>query len=333
MRFIGLIAAVIGIVAIPASGQNIVEAVQRGDALLEQGQPTLALAEYEKARELGAGSAMFLNRLASLYMQTGGYGQAAESLQQSLAEDPRQLPVYSALGEAFLAMGQLDSSIFYVEQASILAPSSTQVHSTLGYLYMQAGQGERARGRLDRALALDDKNSEAYRLYGYYYAEQDSVDRAIEYYQKLAELSSENVEAYNNIAFLLAGAERYPEALEYYKLAQDRAQDPYLAQAIAAKIEEVQATLAGEMRARYILVKTEASALEVLKKMAQGADFPQLAQQLSIAPNANQGGDLGFFGPGELMPEIEEVVVKLKVGELSPVVELPMGYIVVQRLN
>ena len=333
MRFIGLIAAAIGI-ATPASGQDIVEAVQRGDSLLAQGQPKQALAEYEKARELGAGSAMFLNRLASLYMQTGGYSQAAESLQQSLAEDPRQLPVYSTLGEAFLAMGQLDSSIFYVEQASILAPSSTKVHSTLGYLYMQSGQSERARERLDWALALDAENSEAYRLYGYYYAQKDSVDRAIEYYQKLAELSLENnVEAYNNIAFLLAGAGRYPEALEYYKLAQDRAEDPYLVQAIAAKIEEVQAMLAGEMRARYILVETEASALKVLEKIAQGADFPQLAQQLSIAPNASQGGDLGFFGPGELMPEIEEVVVQLKVGELSPVVELPMGYIVVQRLN
>ena len=332
MKFIGLIAAVIGIVA-PASGQAIVEAVQRGDSLLAQGQTKQALAEYEKAHELGAGSAMFLNRLASLYMQIGGYKQAAESLQKSLAEDPRQLPVYSALGEAFLAMGQLDSSIFYVEQASILAPSSTKVHSTLGYLYMQAGQGERARERLDRALALDAKNAEAYHLYGYYYAEKDSVDQAIEQYQKLAELSPENVEAYNNIAFLLAGAGRYPEALEYYKLAKDRAQDPYLAQAITAKIEEVQALLAGEMRARYILVETEASALEVLEKIAQGADFSQLAQQLSIAPNASQGGDLGFFGPGELMPEIEEIVVQLKVGELSQVVELPMGYIVVQRLN
>ena len=332
MRFIGLIAAAIGI-AIPASGQDIFKAVQRGDSLLAQGQPQPALAEYEKARQLGAGSAMFLNRLASLYMQTGGYSQAAESLRESLAEDPRQLPVYSALGEAFLAMGQLDSSIFYVEQASILAPSSTKVHSTLGYLYMQAGQGERARERLDRALALDDKNAEAYRLYGYYYAQQDSLDRAIESYQKLAELSPDNVEAYNNIAFLLTGAERYAEALDYYKLAKDRAQDPYLAQAITAKIEEVQALLAGEMRARYILVKTETSAHEVLEKMAQGADFSQLAQQLSIAPNANQGGDLGFFGPGELMPEIEEIVVNLKVGELSPVVEVPMGYIVVQRLN
>ena len=332
MRFIGLIAAAIGI-ATPASGQDIIKAVQRGDSLLAQGQPKQALVEYEKARKRGAGSAMFLNRLASLYMQTGGYNQAAESLQESLAEDPRQLPVYSALGEAFLAMGQLDSSIFYVEQASILAPSSTKVHSTLGYLYMQAGQSERARERLDRALALDDKNAEAYRLYGYYYAQQDSIDRAIEYYQKLAELAPDNVEAYNNIAFLLTGAERYSEALDYYKLAKDRATDPYLAQAIAAKIEEVQAILAGEMRARYILVKTEISAREVLEKMAQGADFSQLAQQLSIAPNANQGGDLGFFGPGELMPEIEEIVVNLKVGELSPVVELPMGYIVVQRLN
>ena len=174
---------------------------------------------------------------------------------------------------------------------------------------------------------------EAYRLYGLYYAQQDSVDRAIEYYQKLAELSPDNVEAYNNIAFLLAGVGRYPEALEYYELAKDQAQNPNLAQAIAAKIEEIQALLAGEMRARYILVETEASALEVLEKMAQGADFSQLAQQFSIAPNANQGGDLGFFGPGELMPEIEEIVVQLKVGELSQVVELPMGYIVVQRLN
>ena len=332
MRFIGLIAAAIGL-ATPASGQDIIEVVLRGDSLWAQGQPKQALAEYEKARELGAGSAMFLNRLASLYMQTGGYRQAAESLQQSLAEGPRQVSVYLALGEAFLAMSQLDSSIFYVEQASILAPDSTRVHSSLGYLYMQAGQSERARERLDRALTLDGKNLEAYRLYGYYYAQKDSVDRAIEYYRKLAELSPGNVEAYNNIAFLLAGDERYPEALEYYKLAKDRAQDPFLAQAIMAKIEEVQALLAGEMRARYILVETEASALEVLEKMAQGADFSQLAQQLSIAPNASEGGDLGFFGPGELMPEIEEVVVKLKVGELSPVVEVPMGYIVVQRLN
>ena len=333
MRFIGLIAAVIGIVAIPASGQNIVEAVQRGDALLEQGQPTLALAEYEKARELGAGSAMFLNRLASLYMQTGGYEQAAESLQQSLAEDPRQSLVYRELGKAFLSLGQVDSALFYVKQARILNPSSAAVYNALGFLYMQSGQIERAREQLDRALALDDKNSEAYRLYGYYYAQQDSVDRAIEYYQKLAELSPENIEAYNNIAFLLAGAGRYPEALDYYKLAKGRAQDPYLAQAISAKIEEVQAMLAGEMRARYILVKTEASALEVREKMAQGADFSQLARQFSISPNASQGGDSGFFKLGELKPEIEEVIVKLKVGEVSPVVAVPMGYIVVQRLN
>ena len=142
MKFIGLIAVAIGI-AIPASGQDIVEAVQRGDSLLAQGQPKQALAEYEKARELGAGSAIFLNRLASLYMQTGGYSQAAESLQQSLAEDARQLPVYSALGEAFLAMGQLDSSIFYVEQASILAPSSTKVHSTLGYCLLYTSPSPR----------------------------------------------------------------------------------------------------------------------------------------------------------------------------------------------
>ena len=313
--------------------QDIFELVQQGDALLAKGAPQLALVEYEKALNLGAGSALFLNRLAGLYMQTTAYENAAAVLHKSLREDPKQLPVYSGLGEAFLAMGKIDPAVFYVEQARILAPASSTIYSSLGFLYMQKGQIQRAREQLDRALELNEKNAEAHRLYGFYYSQLDSLDRAIASYERMGKLQPNQVEPFNNIAFLHAGAKRYSEALKYYKMAKERAQDPYLAQAIQGNIEEVRAIVAGKMRARYILVKTRIKAEEVLQKLGQGIDFGLIAQQNSIAPNAQGGGDMGFFGPGELMPEFEETVTQLEVGEFSEIVEVSMGFMVIQRLN
>ena len=315
------------------AAQDIIELVQQGDSLLAQGQSEQALIAYEKALDMGAGSALFLNRLAGLYMQAGAYEKAAKSLHGSLAEDPKQLPVYSALGEAFLATGKIDSAIFYVEQARILAPSSSSIYSSLAFLYMQKGQAERAREQLDRALSLNDQNPEAHRLYGFYYAQLDSVDKAIKAYLQMSELLPQDVEAFNNIAFLHANAQRYQQALKYYNLAKDRANDPFVAQAILANIDAVQALISGKMRARYILVKDKVEAISVIDALTNGADFFEMAKQKSIAPNAQDGGDLGFFGPGDLNADFEDAVMQLEVGQLSEIVEVPQGFIIVQRLN
>ena len=333
MRYLAAIGLSMALWAGPLWAQDIFELVQRGDALLAKGAPQLALVEYEKALDLGAGSALFLNRLAGLYMQTTAYDKAAAVLHKSLREDPKQLPVYSALGEAFLAMGKIDSAVFYVEQARIIAPASSTIYSSLGFLYMQKGQVERAREQLDRAVELDEKNAEAHRLYGFYYSQLDSLDQAIASYERMSQLQPNEVEPFNNMAFLHASGKRYSEALKYYKMAKERAQDPYLAQAIEGNIEAVRAIVAGKMRARYILVKNRIKAQEVLAKLGQGLDFALVAQHNSIGPNAQDGGDLGFFGPGELMPAFEETVMQLEVGELSEIVEIPMGFMIIQRLN
>ena len=333
MRYLAAIGLSMALWAGTLWAQDIFELVQRGDALLAKGAPQLALVEYEKALDLGAGSALFLNRLAGLYMQTTAYDKAAAVLHKSLREDPKQLPVYSALGEAFLAMGKIDSAVFYVEQARIIAPASSTIYSSLGFLYMQKGQVERAREQLDRAVELDEKNAEAHRLYGFYYSQLDSLDQAIASYERMSQLQPNEVEPFNNMAFLHASAKRYSEALKYYKMAKERAQDPYLAQAIEGNIEAVRAIVAGKMRARYILVKNRIKAEEVLAKLGQGLDFALVAQHNSIAPNAQDGSDLGFFGPGELMPAFEETVMQLEVGELSEIVEISLGFMIIQRLN
>lgn len=318
--------------AVEESGE-MVEWVRKGDVYLKQGRPLLALAEYEKAQKAGAGSAPFLNRMAALYMETGKFSEALVVLRGSLAEEPGQLALYSRIGEAHLALGNLDSAVTSVDYARRLVPDNSAVHSALAFLLMQAGDRVRAKAHLDTATRLDDRNPEAHRLLGFYFSQLDSFSMAVSHYEKLATLVPQDVEAFNNIAFLYAQRRQYNEALVYYKKAEERSQDPYITQAINENLEAVRSIIDGKMRARYILVKTETAARDIRERLDSGGDFVELAKQFSLAPNAQDGGDLGFFGPGELLPQFEEAVIQLAVGKLSDVISISMGYVIIQRLN
>jgi peptidyl-prolyl cis-trans isomerase C len=73
-----------------------------------------------------------------------------------------------------------------------------------------------------------------------------------------------------------------------------------------------------EVSARHILVQTEAQAKEVIAELKKGADFAELAKAKSIDPSGKQnGGDLGFFGREEMVPEFSEAAFKLKEGETT----------------
>jgi peptidyl-prolyl cis-trans isomerase C len=72
-----------------------------------------------------------------------------------------------------------------------------------------------------------------------------------------------------------------------------------------------------EVRARHILVKTEAEAQEIIKKLEGGAKFEDLAKEKSSDSSAKEGGDLGFFGPGQMVPEFEKQAFTLKKGEYT----------------
>jgi peptidyl-prolyl cis-trans isomerase C len=73
-----------------------------------------------------------------------------------------------------------------------------------------------------------------------------------------------------------------------------------------------------EVRAAHILVETEAQAGEVLASLKKGGDFEQLAKARSTDSSAARGGDLGFFGRDEMVPEFADVAFRLKAGEVSP---------------
>lgn len=72
-----------------------------------------------------------------------------------------------------------------------------------------------------------------------------------------------------------------------------------------------------EVRARHILVKTEDEAKAVIKELGEGKDFAELAKVKSTDPNKSDGGDLGYFKKGMMVPEFETAVFAMNKGDVS----------------
>ncbi len=73
-----------------------------------------------------------------------------------------------------------------------------------------------------------------------------------------------------------------------------------------------------EVRARHILVTTEAEARKVLEDLQRGGDFATMARVLSKDPDAAKGGDLGFFRREQVWPSFADVAFSLSPGQIAP---------------
>ncbi|MBM9593771.1 peptidylprolyl isomerase [Roseitranquillus sediminis] len=106
--------------------------------------------------------------------------------------------------------------------------------------------------------------------------------------------------------------------------------DEALQQAYDATYADAEPT--PEYNASHILVETEEEARQLKTQLEEGADFAQLAQEHSTGPSGPSGGELGWFGPGMMVPEFEEAVADLEAGEVSEPVQTQFGWHLV-KLN
>ncbi len=88
-----------------------------------------------------------------------------------------------------------------------------------------------------------------------------------------------------------------------------------------ADVEEV-----NEFNASHLLVATEEEALAAKARLDEGAAFADVARDVSTGPTGPNGGNLGWFAPGAMVPEFEEVISNLEVGAVSDPFETQFGW-------
>ncbi|MDZ7761006.1 MAG: SurA N-terminal domain-containing protein [Desulfovermiculus sp.] len=189
--------------------------------------------------------------------------------------------------------------------------------------------------------------SEARELFDYMQAQAtiDYVRFPAQDYMQQVEVSDEDIESY------------YQEHKQEYERPASMSMQAVvltpktLAQGQEVGLEEIEAyyqdhqeefTRPEQVKAGHILIRVADNASqeeeeeakqeieEAAKRLDEGADFDQLAQEVSEGPSAERGGDLGWFGRNSMVQEFEEVAFDLQPGEISQPVRTQFGYHLIQ---
>ncbi len=85
-----------------------------------------------------------------------------------------------------------------------------------------------------------------------------------------------------------------------------------------------------EVRASHILVKTEEEAKKLYDEIKGGKSFAEAAEEVSLCPSGQNGGDLGFFSKGMMVKPFEDACFSMEVGEISQPVQTQFGWHLIQ---
>ena len=123
--------------------------------------------------------------------------------------------------------------------------------------------------------------------------------------------------------------ERLLEEAFLQKQIEERITDAALRERYASAADKFPTT--EEVRARHILVKTREEAEAIIKDLAGGADFAKLAAEKSTGPSKTRGGDLDYFGRGQMVKPFEEAAFELDKGAVTQTpVQSPFGWHVIK---
>jgi peptidyl-prolyl cis-trans isomerase C len=90
---------------------------------------------------------------------------------------------------------------------------------------------------------------------------------------------------------------------------------------------------AKKIKASHILVNHEYEAQDILKKLERGESFEKLAKDFSLCSSSAEGGLLGEFSRGKMVPSFEKVAFALEVGEISKITRTQFGFHIIKRLE
>ncbi len=186
------------------------------------GADALALAAYEKAKELEPASPFSWTELGRVYIlqaqslasQKGKEAQkdealtkALENLQKAVELKGDYAPAHFLTAAVYEQQGKEDEAIAKLEETKKVAPNDTGLAFQLGTVYWQKKDLDKAQGELERAISLNANYSNARYILGLVFDAKKDKAKALEQFNKIAELNPDNEEVKKIIANIEAGKE------------------------------------------------------------------------------------------------------------------------------
>lgn len=155
---------------------------------------------------------------------------------------------------------------------------------------------------------------------------EDSIVNAEAARLKVTVTEKELTDSFNQLVKSNGGESSFSNVLmQYYGLNQaEFKEEIYKTRLLRQKVAEKFAS------DESVNADAKLKAEEVLAKVKAGEDFAALAKQYSQDTSASNGGDLGFFGKGKMVPEFESAAFALKAGEVSELVKTVYGYHIIK---
>ena len=319
-----------------------------GRSLLERARYGEAIPHLESALAMAPTS---VPSQVFLAQALGGERRTAEALaviDKGLSRAPENAELLAARGGLLLRRGDLTGARVALERARERDPSSVSLRVDLATLYRNQGALDLAQSAADEALKLEPKSPQALVERGLVQGARGNEAEAAQMLRRALDASPDNADALFYLAAieLRAGrassalpllerlttvAPEYPEARRALAAARGAAGLRPTGAAPASRPASPATIDRGAVHLRIIRVGTASLAAEAVRRAASGESFEALARALSEEGSAAQGGDLGFVRTADLAEPLRSAAATLAVGETSPVLATPNGYVLLKR--
>lgn len=188
-----------------------------GDNYLDQGEPDLALVQYNKALGMAPKRLGIRYKIGSLYLRRGLIRNAINEFQNILKRDANYALAYQGLGQAFLQMEKSEQAEKNLRQALKIDPHLWQSHNLLGILYNQKGRLKEAVAAYKVAINLKPGQGFLFNNLGVSYLLNRDYEDAVKAFEEALQYESGNKKMFNNLGLALCSIGKYEEGLAAFK--------------------------------------------------------------------------------------------------------------------
>jgi tetratricopeptide (TPR) repeat protein len=259
-------------------------------------------------------------------------GQKAVALSPTAAS-------YGGLGEALFAADRHPEALEALRKATAMDPDEPRYQFNLANVLELLGEVAEAEAHFKRYVELTPDDAIGRLNYSIHLDRLGKTETALQQVDAALSMNRSLVSALVLRGQLLEKLGRYDEVLAVVDtlLARDKDNSPQLqrwrSEIVAAIGETERARQEGQVHLFHIMTPDSASVPMILEELSQGTDFSVLATRFSLGPTANQGGDIGWVTPSDMIEPMRSVIAKLRSNEISEPVRSGLYYHIFKRVR